>query len=139
LLGNLTISWLSARSRLTNFVVMRALGSTPRQIAGVIGLEQGIIYTTAIILGIIFGLLFSLIVLPTFIFTTIVANASQDQVTTGEFYVVQNVPVIHMVIPYSLIALALGVLIVICVVALGMMVRVASRPAIGHVLRLSED
>jgi hypothetical protein len=139
LLGNLTISWLSARSRLTNFAVMRALGSTPRQIAGVIGLEQGIIYTTAIIQGIIFGLLFSLIVLPTFIFTTIVANASQDQVTTGEFYVVQNVPVIHMVIPYSLITLALGVLIVICVVALGMMVRIASRPAIGQALRLSED
>jgi ABC-type antimicrobial peptide transport system permease subunit len=118
---------------------MRALGSTPRQIAGVIGLEQGIIYTTAIILGIIFGLLFSLIVLPTFIFTTIVASASQGQVTTGEFYVVQNVPPIQLIVPYLSLMISLAVLLAICAIALGIMVRIASRPSIGQALRLNED
>lgn len=139
LLGNLTISWLSARSRLTNFAVLRALGSTSRQIASVIGLEQGIIYATSIILGIVFGLLFSFIVLPTFIFTTIVANASQGQVTTGEFYVVQNVPSIQLIIPYLALIIALMVLVAICVIALSGMVRIASRPLISQVLRLDED
>jgi ABC-type antimicrobial peptide transport system permease subunit len=139
LLGNLTISWLSARSRLTNFAVMRALGSTPPQIASVIGLEQSIIYITAIILGLASGLLLSLIVLPAFIFTTVIVNGGQSQLTTGEFYVVQNVPPIQLVIPYGSLLIALAVLIVICGLALGIMARIASRPSISMTLRLNED
>jgi len=139
LLGNLTISWLSARSRLINFAVMRALGSTPPQIASVIGLEQSIIYITAIILGLASGLLLSLIVLPAFIFTTITVNGGQSQLTNGEFYVVQNVPPIQLVIPYASLLIALAILIVICGLALGIMARIASRPSISMTLRLNED
>jgi hypothetical protein len=139
LLGNLTISWLSARSRRTNFAVMRAIGSTPPQIAAVIGLEQSIIYVTAIILGLAIGLLLAFIVLPNFIFTTIVNNGSQSQVTSGQFYIVQNVPPIQLVIPYGLLFIALAILVVICGIALGIMVRLASRPSISMTLRLNED
>ena len=139
LLGNLTISWLRARSSRTNFAVMRALGSTRSQIAAVIGLEQSIIYATAIMLGLAIGLLLAFIVLPGFIFTTIVNNGSQSQVTSGEFYVVQNVPPIQLIIPYAFIFIALVILVIICGIALAILVRLASRPPISMTLRLNED
>ncbi len=139
LLGNLTVSWSSARSRLTNFAVMRALGSTPRQIAAVIGLEQSITYIAALIAGLVAGLLFSIIILPFFIFTTIAANPSQSQITTGEFYVVQNIPPIQLILPYPSLALALAILVIICTLALSIMVRIVSRPSIAQTLRLNED
>ncbi len=139
LLGNLTVSWLSARSRLTNFAVMRALGSAPRQIAAVIGLEQGITYSAGLLTGLLAGFLFSIIIIPYFVFTTIAANPGQAQLTNGEFYVVQNVPPIQLVIPSLSIVIALAVLVVICAIALGIMLRIASRPSIAQTLRLNED
>ena len=51
LIGNLIASWLSARGRLTSFVVLRALGAAPDQVASVLTWEQAIIYATGIILG----------------------------------------------------------------------------------------
>jgi hypothetical protein len=139
LVGNLTVSWLSARSRLANFAVMRALGSTPPQIAGVLTWEQSLVYATAIGLGIAFGILLSFLVLPAFVFTTVVTSGSASQFSTGEFYVVQNVPPIERIIPVVLVAIALGVLVAICLIAVGLMVRVVSRPSVSMTLRLSED
>jgi hypothetical protein len=139
LVGNLTVSWLSARSRLANFAVMRALGSTPPQIAGVLTWEQSLVYATAIGLGIAFGILLSFLVLPAFVFTTVVTSGSASQFSTGEFYVVQNVPPVERIIPVVLVAIALGVLVAICLIAVGLMVRVVSRPSVSMTLRLSED
>jgi putative ABC transport system permease protein len=136
LLGNMTVSWLNARSRLVNFAVMRALGSAPGQIAGVITYEQIIIYATSIGLGVAFGLLLSFLILPAFIFTSSVGNVVG---TTGIFYVTQSVPPIQMIIPGVLISLAVGLLIGVCILALGMMVRVVSRPALSSTLRLNTD
>lgn len=135
LLGNLTVSWLSARSRLISFAVMRALGTAPGQIAGVLTYEQIIVYATAIGLGVAFGLLLSFLVLPAFIFTSSI-NAVGG---TGVFYVAQNVPPVLMTIPGVLIALAVGILLAVCVVALGMMVCIVSRPALNSTLRLNSD
>ena len=136
LLGNLTVSWLSARSRLINFAVMRALGTAPHQIASILTYEQIIVYATAIGLGVAFGILLSFLILPAFIFTSSIGNAIGG---TGLFYVTQGVPPIQMVIPGVLIALAVGLLVAICIVALGMMVRVVSRPALSSTLRLNSD
>lgn len=136
LLGNMTVSWLSARGRLINFAVMRALGTLPRQIASILTYEQVIIYATAIGLGVAFGLLLSFLVLPAFIFTSTSGNLIEG---SGIFYVAQSVPPIQMVIPGVLIALAIGMLIAICVVALGMMIRVVSKPALTSTLRLNGD
>lgn len=136
LLGNLLVSWLSAVSRLTSFAVMRALGSAPKQIASVLTYEQVLVYATALGLGIAFGFLLSFLVLPAFVFTTLTTNGDTN---TGEFYVVQNVPPVQMIIPGVLLAMALGILVAICIAALGMMVRIVSRPAISATLRLNED
>jgi len=136
LAGNLIASWLSARRRLTNFAVLRALGATPRQIASILTWEQGIIYTTALALGLLFGALFSFLALPVMVFTSVPSSSSDT--SSGTFYVVQNVPPITIVIPGTLFII-LSALIVICVIALGMMVRVVSKPSISQTLRLNED
>ncbi len=136
LVGNLIASWLSARRRLTNFAVLRALGATPRQIASILTWEQGIIYTTALALGLLFGALFSFLALPVMVFTSVPSSSSD--ISSGTFYVVQNVPPITIVIPGTLFII-LSALIVICVIALGVMVRVVSKPSISQTLRLNED
>jgi putative ABC transport system permease protein len=138
LAGNLIASWLSARSRLTNFAVLRALGAAPRQVAGVLIWEQSIIYVTAILLGMILGAVLSALVVPSLIYTTVLPEKITGSIPASEFYAVQSVPPIRIVIPTSL-GIALGILIAICVVALGMMIYVVSRPSISQTLRLDED
>lgn len=138
LVGNLIASWLSARTRLTNFVVLRALGATPGQVASVLAWEQGILYTTGIGLGTIFGILLSLLVLPYIVYTSVISTGSSNDLSSGQFYLVQGVPPIQIIIPISL-AIILLLLIAICVVALTMMVRVVSQPSMNQTLRLNED
>ncbi len=138
LLGTLLTSWLSARGRLTSFAVLRALGARPRQIASVLTWEQLIIYTTAIVLGIVFGLIFSLVVIPALAFTSVPPAGIIGDMSSQAFFALQNTPPVEIVFPMSLGA-ALGLLVTICVIALGMMVRIVSRPSISQTLRLNED
>ena len=138
LAGNLIASWLSARSRLTNFAVLRALGAAPPQLAGTLAWEQCIIYATSIILGILFGAIFSALVVPQLIFTSVGASSNAEGLTNSQFYVTQSVPPIQVVVPAALF-IALAILIAVCVMALGMMVRVVSQPSISQTLRLNED
>jgi ABC-type antimicrobial peptide transport system permease subunit len=118
---------------------MRALGSTPRQLIGILSWEQGIVYATSIILGLAFGILFSAIALPALVFTTVLTPGGSQPITTGQFFIMQNVPPVQMVIPYSFIAIALSILIIVCLAALGIMARLASRPSISMTLRVSQD
>jgi hypothetical protein len=135
LIGNLIASWQNARNRLTGFSVLRALGSSQQQIASVLLWEQSIVYTTSLVLGLLFGVLLSLLALPSLIFTSVGGNVA---ISTGEFYVIQSVPPISVVIPITL-WIALAALIIICIVAIWMMVRIVSRPSISQTLRLNED
>lgn len=136
LLGNLTLSWLSTRSRLASFAVMRALGTAPGQLASVLTYEQWIVYATAIGLGVAFGILLSYLVLPAFVFTSPVGDLAGG---TGVFYVAQSVPPIQMIVPGVLIALVIGILVAVCIVIVGIMMRFASRPALSNTLRLPDD
>jgi hypothetical protein len=80
--------------------------------------------------------LLSFLVLPAFVFTSSLGNSAN---ATGTFYITQSVPPIQMIIPGVLIAIAIGILVAICIIALGMMVRVVSRPALSSTLRLNSD
>jgi ABC-type lipoprotein release transport system permease subunit len=135
LVGNLISSWLSARNRLMNFALLRALGSTPGQVARVLLCEQSVVYSIAIGLGVIFGALLAVTAIPALVFT----SATQALgITSGEFYVIQRVLPVQMVIPPSLI-IALALLVLLCITALGMMARIVSKPSISQTLRLNED
>ncbi len=136
--GDLIASWLSVRSRLTNFAVLRALGASSRQIASTLAWEQGIIYTTSLLMGIVFGILLSALALPVLIYTSVAPSGSTSNFTNAAFYIAQTAPPIQMVVPASL-WIAFAVLAATCVVALGMIVRVASKPSMSQTLRLNED
>jgi hypothetical protein len=138
LVGNLIATWLSAKSRLVNFAVLLALGATSPQIASTLIWEQSIVYTTSILLGILFGAVFSVLVVPRLIFTSVASSSSSSDLTSNQFYVAQSVPPIQIVVP-PLLVVAFALIVIICVVAVGIMVRVVSRPAISQTLRLNED
>jgi len=99
LVGNLTATWLSAQSRLVNFAVLRALGASSPQIASSLTWEQSIIYSTAILLGILFGAVFSALVVPRLIFTSVASSNTSSDLASNQFYVTQSVPPIQIVIP----------------------------------------
>lgn len=137
LIGNLVASWLSTRGRLTNFVVLRALGATSQQVASILTWEQCMTYVTSIIPGTIGGILFSMLVLPYLIYTGVTSAANSD-VSSAQYYLAQSVPPVQIIIPASL-GLILASLLAICIVALAMMVFIASRPSMNQTLRLNED
>ncbi len=130
--GILIASWLSARSRQTNFAVLRALGGDPRQIGGVLLWEQGIIYVAALVLGIALGGVLASVVLPTLIFTSLIT-------TQNAFLISLNVPPIQTVVPFAPLGIVLGGLALVFIVALFLMTRVVTRPSVSQTLRINED
>jgi hypothetical protein len=138
LLGDFLASWLSVRTRLHQFVVFRSLGADPRQVIGMLTWEQGIVHTAAILLGGIFGAIFAIIAIPALIVVNIPAGASSGNVSSAQFYILQQVLPPHIIIPSSLSVILIALLVIVIVV-LSAMIRVSLRPAPGRLLRVSED
>lgn len=138
LAGDMLTSWIGARQRVTGFALLRALGGEPHQIAGVLLWEQGIIYTTALVLGLALGLLLALSVVPVLVYTGVVVKDSNYVLSNAEFFARQRVPPVSIVWPPTLAAILIGV-VVLCALAIALMTRTVSRPAIGRALRLNED
>ncbi|GHO88341.1 hypothetical protein KSZ_63470 [Dictyobacter formicarum] len=134
MMGSLIASWLQARDRLVNFAIMRALGATPRNIASILAWEQAIVYAIAILLGAIFGALLSWMVVPSLVFT----SSPGQQTSLDEFYLAQSIPPVQIIVP-TLLGVGLAILIVVCVLALSMILRVISRPSLAGTLRINED
>lgn len=138
LVGNLLSSWLSARTRLTNFAVLRALGAAPRQVAGVLAWEQAIIYVTAILEGIIFGMVLAFLAIPALVFSSVLPNNLNGSISASDFYAVQTAPAINIVMPPSVLYTLAG-LAAICVIAIVSTALLVARPSIGQTLRLNQD
>jgi hypothetical protein len=135
LLGTLIASWLYVLSRLKQLIVLRALGATSEQIARVLLWEQGLIYTTALVLGLAFGALLSAVSAPSLSFLGL-PNGGDSSST--EFYILQRVVPAQLVLPPSL-PLVLAALVAVCALALWGIAQSASRPELGQALRLNED
>lgn len=133
LIGNLLTSWLNARTRLTNFAVLRAIGSTPRQVASMLTWEQAIVYLTGLLLGVGIGAFIVQTVVPALTLTDLNTDVGNTQ-----FYALQAAFPTHIVIPSSLL-LGMLALVVVYGVALTMMVRIVSKPSLSQTLRLNED
>ncbi len=130
LVGILLGSWLSARTRLTSFALLRALGSEPSQLASVLLWEQGIVYTLALGLGVLLGFVLSAAVLPVIVFT----NGSVQTIASSI-----DVPPVQTVIPWPTVGAVLGGLLLLCASAILLMTRIVARPSISQTLRLNED
>ena len=124
-------SWLNARSRVVNFAVLRALGTTPRQLRGMLIWEQVIVYVSGLALGLLLGWVLSLTALPLLIFV--------ELATRGDFFNIPNVPPARVVMPGGTLALALGILVAICILALILTMGALARLSLGQTLRLNED
>jgi len=133
LIGTLLTSWLSARTRLTDFAVLRAIGSTPHQLASMLTWEQAAVYLTGLLLGVGIGEFIVQTVVPALTLTN-----SNTNVGSNQFYTLQTAFPTQIVLPSSLL-LALLALVAIYGVALTMMVRIVSQPSLSQTLRLNED
>ena len=139
LLGNLLASWWYARNRINSFVILRALGSHPRQLTQVLLVEQCLIYLTALILGLAGGLLLSWLCLPSLVFTTSsAATGIFNQGNTTGTYDIQHIPPLQLVIPVQLLLMPL-ILLGIAAIVLFVIVRTATRPSLAQTLRINED
>lgn len=126
LAGTLFSAWLNASGRLTSFAVLRALGMIPRKIAAVLLWELGSICTAALALGVGLYFLLAQLIIPIFPITDFVGGIDSRMLA-------------QVVTPALLIAIALGGVIVVCVIALALMARLVSRPSLSQTLRLNED
>ena len=137
-MGSLVSSWLSVRARRSSFVVLRALGATSRQVAGVLLWEQGIVYAGAIVLGLAFGIVLTRVAVPVLVFTGLPEHGPMSSLSINDLYLLQYVFPTRIVVPVSL-DLIFVALILICSIALVVMIRAALNPSISGQLRLSED
>lgn len=126
LAGTLFSAWLNASGRLTSFAVLRALGMVPRKIAAVLLWELGSVCAAALALGAGLGFLLMQLIMPVLYITDFVEGINS------------GTPV-QVVVPAFLIVIVLGAVVCICVVALALMARLVSRPALSQTLRLNED
>lgn len=134
--GDLLAAWLSARRRVTIFAVLRALGAGPRQIAATLFIELGVIFTISLALGILLGAVLSSSVLPALVFSNLISARDQG---ASAFFLGQNIPPIHAIIPWTQVGIALGAIALSGLVALGLMTSIITGPGIARALRLSED
>ena len=136
-LANILLPTLSLRSRLTQFAVLRALGTSPALVTRILIWEQACVLTSALLLGLLFGALLSLATIPPLIFSGVLPIDLVDAPTLS-LYTTQHAIPSQIILPPSL-GLALTLLLVFCVLALGLMTRLAQRPLLGQILRLDED
>jgi hypothetical protein len=114
----------SARQRMGEFLLMRAIGLSPRQLTGWLFLENSLLIVLGVIGGTLLGLLLGWLVLPLISLTQ----------TAAQVY-----PGVQIVIPWGTIGLlqAAGLgLLVLLTIALGIVVR---RSGLGESLRVKDD
>ncbi len=123
-IGFVVSASVSASERLTEFALLRALGLSPSQLSGWLGLENGLLVLISLVGGTGLGLLMSWVALP---FVTVTQDATRA------------VPDVIVHIPWATI----GALEAITVLVLGAMVLVLAavlrRIGLGTALRLGDE
>lgn len=123
-IGFVVSASVSARERITEFALLRALGLSPRQLSGWLSLENGLLVGVSLVGGTMLGLALAWMVLP---FVTLTQGAAAV------------VPGIIVQIPWRTVVMLeiITVATLAFVVAIsGMLLR---RTGLGSVLRLGED
>ncbi len=137
LIGNLATSWQHVRNRVTSLATLRALGLARAQLVSLLAWEQGIVYLTAIVLGILAGTVLTLVTLPSLIFSDVASYQVMNN-SDSNIFAFQFAPPLRFVWPPTLL-LALGLLLLICFMALALMIWRASHLALAPALRVEEE
>ncbi|MDH3538943.1 MAG: ABC transporter permease [Acidimicrobiia bacterium] len=117
-------SVVSARERLGEFGLLRALGLSPRQLAGWLSIDHGVLVAVSLIMGTLVGWLLAWLILP-------LISITQEATTA--------IPEVVVVYPWQAIAwleLALVLVLGAIVIVLAILVR---RLGLASLLRLGND
>ncbi|MFL5677551.1 MAG: FtsX-like permease family protein [Chloroflexota bacterium] len=123
-LGFVVNAAVSARERVTEFALLRAVGLSGGQLSAWLSLESAGLAAISIVAGTALGLLLAWVVLP---FVTVTQQA------------VAPVPAVEIVVPWTTIALLVGVSTVVLAVTIGMIALLLRRIGLASVLRMGED
>ncbi|GCE47403.1 FtsX-like permease family protein [Thermosporothrix hazakensis] len=138
-LGNVQAAQQQARSRMTHFALLRALGTAPGQLLRVLLWEQGILYSIGVLLGLVVGLFLAFTTLPYLLPAAINYASFTNISTTKEFFSMLNSgAAISVIIPPE-IWLPLLALLGISLLVLLLTVSTIIRASLHTVLRLNAD
>ncbi|GCE13067.1 FtsX-like permease family protein [Tengunoibacter tsumagoiensis] len=138
LFGSLLTSWIVATGRLSSFALLRALGSAPGQLAGVLSWEQSIVYIIIFALGILAGALLSYMAMPALILTSVIAFNGTNIAVSNGVNLQSDLPPLQFVLSPSL-GYLLGGILGISILTLLLIVYLVSRPSMSQTLRLNVD
>jgi ABC-type antimicrobial peptide transport system permease subunit len=128
ILGGIIQAVVSVRQRTVQFAVLRTLGTSRRQLARVVLVEQLALYAFGLLAGTLFGLVLASATLPYLQFSIGLTD------TTGA----GGPPYILVVDPARVLALYAGLLLAF-LLALLLQRLVLARLALGRLLRIGED
>jgi hypothetical protein len=137
LLANILLPALHMQTRLTSFAFLRALGAAPSQILRLLVWEQGVVLVTALLLGLLTGILLAVMTVPALIVNGVSASGASST-GANAIYLVQAIIPARIVIPPTLL-LALALLLLLCALALFLLSRMALRLTLSQQIRLNED
>ena len=112
-LANLLLPLLSVRMRQTNFAVLRALGTAPGQVTGMLTWELAIVLATSLVLGLLFGALLAFTSVPPLVFTGALPT-SLVAISSSTIYTLQQIIPVAIVIPLSLLVALLALCCFVC-------------------------
>ena len=115
---------VSARERVTEFGLLRALGLSPRQLGLWMTVEQGLLVLSSLALGTLVGWALTTVILPLISVTQQGARAMPD---------------VEIVYPWAAVLAIQAGLIVVLAVIVAVMTLVLRRRGLGSLLRMGED
>ena len=124
LIGFAVNTAVSARERLTEFAILRALGVDARQVFGLIAIEQTFLVGLGIVGGVVLGVVVTHLVVPHIVLT---AAATTPY------------PPVRVLIQWPVVLAMLAAIVVLLAVALFLLVRSLRRRGLGQAIRLGED
>ena len=123
-IGFAVSSAVSARERLTEFALLRALGLSTRQLTSWLSLENGLLIAFSLIAGTALGLVLAYFILPL---------VSLTQAAT------QTVPEITVVVPWRSVLILEGTSLAALVIVVIVLATLLRRIGLGSSLRLGEE
>jgi ABC-type antimicrobial peptide transport system permease subunit len=123
-IGFAVSSAVSARERLTEFALLRALGLSTRQLSSWLSLENGLLVAFSLASGTALGLVMAYFILPLVSLTQAAA---------------QTIPDITVVIPWRSVLILEGTSLVALVIVVLVLATMLRRIGLGSSLRLGEE
>jgi hypothetical protein len=123
-IGFVVSASVSARERLTEFALLRALGLSPGQLSGWLTIENGMLVLISLVGGTGLGLLMAWVALP---FVTVTQDASKA------------VPPVLVAIPWTTIVLLELVTVAVLAVMVVVLALLLRRIGLGSALRLGDE